>query len=144
MSSHFHFAISGDLEDFRAFAAILRGEDDKLRGMSDKLNDATRDLKKEIEQNFPGSITESNNVGEDMPNPVLSDLNASVNEATTVMQSAQTLIDGIASRIQAAVDAAIANGASAAELEPVVAEVNALRAASTGLAASVQANTPAA
>lgn len=78
------------------------------------------------------------------PNPILADLDSSVSEATTVMKGAQILIEGIAGRIQAAVDAAIANGATAEELAPVSAEVTALRSSSTALQASVVANTPAA
>ena len=75
-------------------------------------------------------------------NPILQDLDTSVTEATTVMASATTLIDGIAARIQAAVDAAIAGGATAAQLAPVQAEADALKASSAALSAAVVANTP--
>jgi hypothetical protein len=54
------------------------------------------------------------------------------------------LINGFAARVQAAVDQAIANGASAAELAPVQAEVDALKAASDALSQAVAANTPSA
>ncbi len=73
--------------------------------------------------------------------PVLDDLASSVTAATTVMGSATTLINGIAARVQAAVDAAIANGATAEQLAPVQAEADALKAASSELATAVQANT---
>jgi len=79
-----------------------------------------------------------------MPAPVLADLQAAVTRNTDVANSAVTLINGIASRMQAAVDAALANGASATELAPVTAEVAALNANSDALAAAVTANTPAA
>ena len=79
-----------------------------------------------------------------MPNPTLDALAAQVTATNTVIGSATQLINGIADRIQAAVDAAVAGGATAADLAPVTDEVNALKAASDALAAAVQANTPAA
>jgi hypothetical protein len=71
---------------------------------------------------------------------VLDDLAAQVAATNGVMQSAVTLINGIAARIQAAVDAAVQGGASAAELAPVQGEVDALKAQSDTLAAAVVAN----
>lgn len=76
-----------------------------------------------------------------MANPVLADLEAAVTRNTDVVNSAVTLINGIAARIQAAVDAALANGATADELAPVTAEVSALNASADALAAAVAANT---
>lgn len=78
-----------------------------------------------------------------MPAPVLNDLQAAVTKMTTVAASAVTLINGIADRIKAAVDAAIANGATPEELAPVTAEVAALNSGADALAAAVSANTPA-
>ncbi len=77
-----------------------------------------------------------------MANPILDALAAQVTASTSVEASATTLINGIAARIQAAVDAAIAGGATAAELAPVQAEVDALNAGSTALNAAIVANTP--
>jgi hypothetical protein len=76
-----------------------------------------------------------------MPSPILAALEAEVAEATTVMASAVTLINGFSARVQAAVDAALANGATEAELAPVQAEIDALNAAGEALAAAVVANT---
>lgn len=76
-----------------------------------------------------------------MANPTLEALAAQVTNTTTVMTSATVLINGIAARIQAAVDAAIQNGATAEELAPVQDEVTALANASNELATAVQANT---
>ena len=76
-----------------------------------------------------------------MPNQILVALEAEVSEATTVMASAVTLINGFAARVQSAVDAAIANGATEAELAPVQAEIDALNASGDALAAAVLANT---
>ena len=76
-----------------------------------------------------------------MANPVLADLQAAVTRNTDVVNSAVTLINGIAARLQAAVDAALANGATEAELQPVVDEVAALNANADALAAAVNANT---
>ncbi len=75
-----------------------------------------------------------------MPSLILSDLEQSVTRATTVMTSATQLINGIAARIQAAVDAAVANGATASELAPVQAEADALKASAADLSAAVEAN----
>jgi len=78
-----------------------------------------------------------------MASPILDKLTTEVANATTVMASAELLIEGIASRIQLAVDAALENGATAAELAPVQAEADALQAASSALSEAVIANTPA-
>lgn len=72
---------------------------------------------------------------------ILADLDTSVNNATTVMGSAATLINGIGARVQAAVDKALANGATAEQLAPVQDEVNALNASADGLSKAV-ANVP--
>ena len=79
-----------------------------------------------------------------MPNPTLDALAAAVTNIETVADSAIALINGIAARIQAAVDAALAGGATAADLAPVQAEVDGLNAKATDLANAVSANTPAA
>ena len=79
-----------------------------------------------------------------MASPILDSLAAQVTATTTVEASAVLLINGIAARVQAAVDAALANGATAAELAPVQAEADALKASSTSLSDAVTANTAAA
>lgn len=79
-----------------------------------------------------------------MANPILDALAAQVKANTDAEDSAVVLINGIAARIQTAVDAAIAGGATAAELAPVQAEVTAMKASADALAAAVLANTPAA
>jgi len=76
-----------------------------------------------------------------MPSPILDALAAAIAKATTVEDSAIVLINGIAARVQAAVDAALAGGATAAELAPVQAEVDALNAKADELSAAVIANT---
>lgn len=75
-----------------------------------------------------------------MANPVIGDLIAATDKAQGVMASATTLINGFAARIQAAVDAAIANGATEEELKPVQDEVNQLNAEADALAAAVASN----
>lgn len=77
------------------------------------------------------------------PSQILADLDKAVTNATTVEASAAMLIRGIGARIAAAVDQAIANGATAEELAPVNAEVDALNASATDLSAAVSENTPA-
>lgn len=78
------------------------------------------------------------------PSQILADLDKAVTQATTVEASAAALIRGIGARIEAARQAAIANGATAEELAPVQAEVEALNASATDLSAAVSENTPAA
>ena len=75
---------------------------------------------------------------------ILDDLAAQVKANTDVEDSATLLINGFAARMQAAVDAAIAGGATAAQLAPVQAEVTALKTSADALSAAVAANTPAA
>lgn len=75
-------------------------------------------------------------------NPVLEQLRQQVESANGAMASATVLINGIAARIEADVQAALANGASEAELAPFAATVESLRNATDELGAAVQANTP--
>lgn len=77
-----------------------------------------------------------------MANQTLVDLEAAVAKTVTVVGSAKTLIDGIAERIQAAVNEAIAGGASAEDLVGIQDEIDALHSSADSLAASVEANTP--
>ncbi len=79
-----------------------------------------------------------------MPSPILAALDAEVTRATTVEASAAALIRGIADRVAAAVAAALKNGATEAELAPVQAEVDALKASSDDLTAAISENTPSA
>jgi len=74
----------------------------------------------------------------------LSGITNAVTKATTVEASAQALIEGFQGRLDAAVAAAISNGATAEELKPVSDLSAALDAESDALAAAVTANTPAA
>lgn len=75
-----------------------------------------------------------------MPNPTVQDAIDAIEAAKGAENSATLLINGFAARMQTAVDAALANGATEAELAPVQAEVDQLKEASTALAAAVAAN----
>ena len=75
---------------------------------------------------------------------ILDDLAAQVKANTDVEDSATLLINGFAARVQAAVDKALAGGATAAELAPVQAEVDAMKTSAAALSSAVAANTPAA
>ena len=79
-----------------------------------------------------------------MANPALDALAQQVKANTDAEAAAVTVLNGIGDRIKAAVDKAIANGATAAELAPVNDEVNALKASADALGAAIVANTPAA
>lgn len=71
-------------------------------------------------------------------------LTAQVKNATTVEASAKALIDGFQAQLKAATDAAAAAGASPEQLASFTTLGSSLDSASSDLAASVAANTPAA
>jgi hypothetical protein len=73
---------------------------------------------------------------------VLDSLKAQVTKNIDAEASAVLALNGIADRVQAAVTAALANGATAAELAPVQDEVDALKASADALGAAIVANTP--
>lgn len=70
-------------------------------------------------------------------------LTAEVERNKTVDGSAIALLNGIQARIQAAVDAAIAGGATSAQVAQAQALSDSLKADTDSLAAAVVANTPA-
>lgn len=73
-------------------------------------------------------------------NPTLDALAAEIARTTDIEQSAIALITGFAARMQAAVDAALAGGATSEQLAPVTQEIADLRAKSDALAEAVAAN----
>lgn len=73
----------------------------------------------------------------------LAALDAEITRARSVEASASALIRGITQRIADAVAQAVKNGATEEQLQPVLAEVEALRASSDDLTAAVSENTPA-
>lgn len=75
-------------------------------------------------------------------NPILQQLADQVTATTAVNASAVALINGIGQRITDAVNKALENGATAEELAPVTAVVDALKASSAELATAVESNTP--
>lgn len=75
---------------------------------------------------------------------ILDDLAAQVKANTDVEDSATLLINGFAARVQAAVDKALAGGATAEQLAPIQDEVTAMKRSADALSAAVVANTPAA
>lgn len=77
-------------------------------------------------------------------NPSINDLIAAIDSSIGAMNSAVTFINGAAARQQAAIDAALANGATAEQLAPVVAEMNLMIAKRDELAAAIASNSPAA
>lgn len=76
-------------------------------------------------------------------NPLLQLLADQVKATTDAEKAAVEWINGSAARIQAAVDKALAGGATAAELAPIQAEVDALKASADAIGAAIVANTPA-
>lgn len=80
----------------------------------------------------------------DNMNTLIQTLTDEVAQTKEVEASALAFINGIAARQQAAVDAALANGATAEQLAPITDEVNAMAQSRAALAAAILANTPAA
>ncbi len=75
-----------------------------------------------------------------MTNPVVGTLVTDVNAAKGAMESAVVLINGFQARLDAAVAAALANGATAAELQPLSDLSAAFEVDTQALAAAVAAN----
>jgi len=63
-----------------------------------------------------------------------------IKDTEGVVESATALITSFGTRMQAAVDAALENGATAAQLVPVTDELAAMKSKSDALAAAVAAN----
>lgn len=74
-----------------------------------------------------------------MASPILDQLKQQVQQTTGVEQSAITLINGIQAQIDQAVQAAMENGATAEELQPVSDLSNAMSDQTNQLAAAIQA-----
>lgn len=80
-----------------------------------------------------------------MPEPAatqIKELEAQLAKNREVESSAAQLINGIKDRIQKAIDAALANGATAEELAPLSDEVALMESSRSALAAAVAENTP--
>ncbi len=74
-----------------------------------------------------------------MASAILDQLTAQVTETTTVEASAIALINGIQAKIDAAVAAALENGATAEQLQPVSDLSAAMEAQTQALAAAIAA-----
>lgn len=75
-----------------------------------------------------------------MSNPIIGVLADEIQQTRGVIQSAIVLVNGISTRIQVAVDAALASGATEAELAPFTELEAALDQDRQALAAAVAAN----
>jgi hypothetical protein len=79
-----------------------------------------------------------------MANATLAEDIEQVKRVRGVLQSTLLFIQGEAGRLRAAVDAALANGATAEELAPLSAEVDAMEAQANEIAGAIATNpTPA-
>lgn len=122
------------------YGMVAQYDDNKVKVLIDKLAAARNALQSSIDKDQPFSTKEN----EMASHPVIDALVAEVTADTGVMTSATLLINGFAARMDAAVQAALAGGATAEQLKPVTDEVAALKAGRDALAAAVAANTPAA
>jgi hypothetical protein len=77
-----------------------------------------------------------------MANQAIQDLTDEITEAESVIDGAVTFVNGVPALIAAAVQAAIANGATAAELAPVSQLGNDLKTKAAALKDALVANTP--
>jgi hypothetical protein len=77
-----------------------------------------------------------------MPNQAITDLTDEITEANTILDGAVIFINGVPALIDTAVQAAIANGATAAELSPVRALGADLKTKAEALRDALVANTP--
>lgn len=75
-----------------------------------------------------------------MSSPILQQLTEQVTATTGVEQSAVVFINGVQAKIDAAVAAALENGATAEQLQPVSDLSNEMQTQSTALAAAIAAN----
>ena len=75
-----------------------------------------------------------------MSQPILDDLTANVTKAEGAMDSATVLINGFKAKLDAAVAAAQANGATAEELAPLTSLSSEVGVKADALAAAVAAN----
>ena len=75
-------------------------------------------------------------------NPIIDGLITQVEASKTIEQGATVFINGEAARLQAAVQAALNGGATAAQLAPIQAEIDSFKPISDALSAALVANTP--
>lgn len=75
-----------------------------------------------------------------MANPGLGDLTTEITDTIGVMKSAETALSGVAQKIADAVAAALKNGATETELQPVIDLGISLKSEAANLAAAVAAN----
>jgi hypothetical protein len=113
-----------------------------LQFLTDQLQKSSNELQIALAPYLP-QLSPANSKGITV-NPILQSLADQVTATTSAEASAVTLINGIAQRIADAVAAAIAGGATAAQLQPVTDEVTALKASADALSAAIAANTPSA
>jgi hypothetical protein len=121
-----------DLNDTKTDKKKIAKAVAQLKASADKLKIAT-----EVNAPHPHFSGESN-----VAVKVLDDLASQVKANTDAEAAAVVVLNGIGARVQAAVQAAIANGATAEELAPVQAEVDSLKASADALSAAIVANTP--
>lgn len=128
-------------DEFQAFLDIVKGTytTSQLAALAEKLKGPTDQLNKVLESNGVKVMTPQKMVG---ANPGLEQLRAQVESTNGVLQSATTFITGVPTLIQAAVQQAMANGATAEELQPVLDLGNQLQQNASALADAVAANNP--
>lgn len=112
----------------------------KIHALDAQIKNITARLQAAVEANQPNHVSFERNVA--MAQSV-DTLVADVAALDTVVDSAIALINGIAQRIADAITAALAGGATAAELAPLSALHTDLVTRTATLAAAVTANTPA-
>lgn len=120
----------------------------KLKASSDALEAAVRAFKPPSHLTEESIMTEKHTrpvAGTEPPkklNPGLQTLIDQINKTIGVEQSVITFIQGMPAQIQAAIDGAMANGASAGQLQPVLDLGTQLAAGADQILAAIAANPP--
>lgn len=117
---------------------ILR-PDTKLTALAGSLHSSSETLEAAVNAS-KGQVTFTQGM---VPMNPLDTLTAEITKANTVISSAVTLINGIKAQQDAAVQQALANGATAAQLQPIIALGTNLSTNADALSAAVAASTPA-
>lgn len=120
---------------------LLCNNDPQLKKLLDSLQNSTESLELALKQRNP-KMANAPKQNLAQTSPIIEQLKAQIERTNGVIASATTLIQGIPTLLTDAVNQAMQNGATAAELEPINQLGQQLAANADALAAAVTANNP--
>lgn len=133
---------NGGGHHFAAFGVIrLLEEKRKMQHEITKVIHQLRELRISLSSTLEDSL-QSQMEDRKMSNPTIDALKDEVDKVKTAIGSAVTFIKGVPALVQSAVDAALAGGATAADLAPVQQMIDDLKSSEGDLIASLTNNTP--